>query len=342
MKQRNEVSNPETNTPEVTQTQTNIPQQPVEGTTEQPLTEPMLPQKTSKKWILPGLVGLVVVALGLAGYFAYQNLQLRNEQSSPEQIIPTPTSTQSPSTTDQTTPTSIVEPDKIPQVNSLYLGTYNNSNAIFVTDEEKQKYFDPGAVPKTSQYMGELTSEGGGSYDPFDYQELLSPRKIYTSSQAIHSVNSFKINDEKSIAYVSLNYLGSNPNSLLNKIVKIEIETQMGSEIWTNEIGSATYEGAGGIALVDSIEDDRYLTFTLLDCYACSPGVAGMGILNISNKQDKYHKDIGNVQISMSTNSYSYQKLAPFEEACDPSPGCNDGKRTVYKPSGQTYSETLP
>ena len=96
MKQGDEVSNPETNTPEVTQAQTNIPGQPVEGTVEKPTTEPTLQQKTGNKWLLPSLIGLVVVALGIAGYFAYQNIQLRNEgppapTESPKTPTPTPT-----------------------------------------------------------------------------------------------------------------------------------------------------------------------------------------------------------------------------------------------------------
>lgn len=96
MKQSNEVSNPETNVPEVTQPQTGMPQQPVNVTPEQLPTEPTPPQKAGKKWLLPGLIGLVVIALSVAGYFAYQNFQLKKEQPSLAQPTQTPVATITP------------------------------------------------------------------------------------------------------------------------------------------------------------------------------------------------------------------------------------------------------
>lgn len=96
MKQGNEISNPETNTPEATQAQPNIPQQPVEGTAEQPPTEPTSPQKTGKKWLVPGLIGLVVIALGVAGYFVSQNIQLKKGQPSVAQPTQAPVATTTP------------------------------------------------------------------------------------------------------------------------------------------------------------------------------------------------------------------------------------------------------
>lgn len=59
---------------------------------EQSLTEPTLPQKTDRKWLLPGLIGLVVMALGIAGYFAYQNFQLKRGQSITTTTTPAPAS----------------------------------------------------------------------------------------------------------------------------------------------------------------------------------------------------------------------------------------------------------
>lgn len=95
MKQNNEVGNPETNVPETTQAQTGVPQQSVDGTPEQPSLEPTPPQKTGKKWVLPGLIGLVI-ALGIAGYFAYQNIQLKKEQPRLAQPTQTPVVTTTP------------------------------------------------------------------------------------------------------------------------------------------------------------------------------------------------------------------------------------------------------
>jgi len=93
MEKSNEANNLKTNVPETTQPQTEIPQQSIDGTLEQPLTEFTLPQKNYKKWILPGLIGLVVITLGMAGYFAYQNIQLKKEQSRLTQPTQTPIAT---------------------------------------------------------------------------------------------------------------------------------------------------------------------------------------------------------------------------------------------------------
>lgn len=73
-----------------------IVQEKVEGTPQQPLGQTFHPKK---KWILPGLMGLVVVALSVASYFVYQNFQLKKEQVGQTQ----------PSTTNQTTPSKVNE-----------------------------------------------------------------------------------------------------------------------------------------------------------------------------------------------------------------------------------------
>lgn len=89
MEKSNEVGKPETNTPEVTQTQVDSPQQPK--------IDPTLQKNANNKWIIPMLIGLLVIAAGAAGYFAYQNYQLKqqNKQRQPSltPIIAEPTTT---------------------------------------------------------------------------------------------------------------------------------------------------------------------------------------------------------------------------------------------------------
>ena len=114
MKINNEANNQESNISEVTQIQPNTPQQSVENIPSQP-PESTLPQKTGKKWLLPGLIGLAVVASGVASYLAYQNFQLKKEQPSLGQTTQSPTS-DIPSPT--TNPTSDWE-------------TYSNTSAGF-------------------------------------------------------------------------------------------------------------------------------------------------------------------------------------------------------------------
>jgi len=102
MEKSNEVSNPETIVPGATQPQTNVPQQYANETPEQQFTEPSFPQNTNKKWLLPSLIALIIVAFSIAGYFAYQNFQLKKEQPNIGQTSPTPTADTPSPTTDKT------------------------------------------------------------------------------------------------------------------------------------------------------------------------------------------------------------------------------------------------
>jgi hypothetical protein len=102
MEKSNDVSNLKADAPESTEVQTSVVQQQPSATPEQPLSEPTPPQTTSKKWLIPSLIALVIFAVGVAGYFAYQNLQLKKEQPSSGQTTPTPTTTIPTPTTDPT------------------------------------------------------------------------------------------------------------------------------------------------------------------------------------------------------------------------------------------------
>lgn len=293
------------------------------------------------------MISSVVLAVGLVLVSGLYFLNLKSA-SKPNNQQPTKPNNVTP--TDQTIQTSPTSPATqevitVPEKNTLYLGTYNGTDAIFLTDEEKQKYFDPSAVPKTSPYIGELQMVGGGGYTPFDFKKLQNPKKMFSSSKKIHSINSFKLNNSKSVAYVALNY-GNEVNGqypgLTNKIVQIKLGSLISSEIWSNEVGSNKYEGGKGVVYVETTTEDKFLTFWIASCYACEGGPAGTVILNIDTKKEKYFKDIGNIQFDVAGNTFSYQKLAPFQEPCDPSPGCDNGQRTVMKPAGQTFTEILP
>lgn len=96
MEKGNEANNLGTSIPEATTTQNSVPQQSVKTP---PLSEP----DVTKKWLIPTLIGAVLLSLGLAGYFAYQNFQLKKEQPNLGQATPTPTSNIPSPTTDQTT-----------------------------------------------------------------------------------------------------------------------------------------------------------------------------------------------------------------------------------------------
>jgi len=98
METDNDLINSKLVTPQPQQTQTNAIQQSVDESQPQTLTQ----VRSSKRWVIPGLIILVILSLSLTGYFAYQNFQIKKEQPNLAQITPTPT-TETPSpTTDPT------------------------------------------------------------------------------------------------------------------------------------------------------------------------------------------------------------------------------------------------
>lgn len=120
MKQKINVDYQGNNTPEITQNQTNTPQQLVEEALKQLNIKPKSPQETGKKWVILvlTLTSIVIIALGITGYFAYQNYLLKQRaweklQTSPPEITEEPkTATPSPSTEPQESPNPTIIPGK--------------------------------------------------------------------------------------------------------------------------------------------------------------------------------------------------------------------------------------
>lgn len=155
MEKSNEITNPETNTPEGVQTQAGISQQP-NTTPEQPLTKPALPPKTGKKWLIPVLVGITVLSLSTAGFFAYQNFQMVRQKAGQLQ----PTISPSASTPTVTVPTSgSATKPSIVHTNSF---NYNNFTISY---------------PDSWTFLDMSTSED------FPIKERLSP--LYASEKVI-------------------------------------------------------------------------------------------------------------------------------------------------------------
>lgn len=136
MEKSNEVSKPETNTPEATHTQ-------VDSSQQQPTTESTIPQKANNKWVVPTLIGLLIIAVGVAGYFAYQNNKLRqrlSEKADSGEID----SSQDVTTSDICEVQKTVLEDKITYKIDKYNFAFeiplkNNQNIEFECDEEYPK-----------------------------------------------------------------------------------------------------------------------------------------------------------------------------------------------------------
>ena len=87
------------------------PAQPVKDNPQTEAPPAKLPKK-QKPWLVISLVVLLVVSLGVAGYFAYQNYSLKNKKGSDEELVtPPPVLTQPPSPIPTETPLPTPTPD---------------------------------------------------------------------------------------------------------------------------------------------------------------------------------------------------------------------------------------
>lgn len=305
----------------------------------QPVGIPSVEKKFSPILVFVIIFVMSIVAVGAFYLGTKQNKPApQSTQNQPVQQTesePTPTNP-------VTSPSQTI--DLIPQENSLYFGSYQDKDVLFITDKEKQVYYE-GGEQKTSVYIGELATIGGGGYKPFDFKKLSSPKRILTNStKPIFSINSFIVNKSKTIVYVSVNYTkaGSQYPDMLNSVLQINTNGSSAKEIWSNDIGSNKYSKGKGATYLEQVANDKYITFNIADCYACSGSPVGTIILNITTKNEKYFEMIGDVQLNLETNTFSYKKLSPFQEQCEPSPGCDNGQRTVMKTAGQTLTDNLP
>lgn len=291
------------------------------------------------------LIGLIII-IGIVGGTYY--LETIKNHSSTQNLQPT--LIPQASTLSSSVPTSTApQTDAIPQENTIYLGKVNGIDAVFFTNKKNQQYFEPGAIPKTSPNVGALEKVDGTGNQPFEYNKLQNPRKILTVSSNIQQVNNLKFDNNRTFLYLSLmletNTTNQYPNNLTNHIYKINLDTLASEDLWSHDMWVNKYKGADGAAYMKEITpDNSYLVLSIDNCFACSGVEAGLLILNNQTKNEKYFKSIGNIQFNLNDGTFTYQKLFPVKEPCsEPGPECDsDNTRTVYKPSGQVYTEKLP
>lgn len=220
-----------------------------------------------------------------------------------------------------------------PEKNSIYLGVYNGSDVLFFTNELRQKDYSD----KINPYLGELFTKEG-SYNHFNFEKILNPKKIFSIKEpdVANAIINFKFNGLKNTVYISVVL----KNEIENKIFEINLNKLSSKEVWSNERGFNKYDGARGVATIESIINDKFLTFWITDCYGCEPTTGGMVILNLDTQKEKYYKEIGDLQFNLQNNTFSYKKLAKSEVPCDDN---NEGYCFAnLKPAGSTIIDTLP
>lgn len=289
------------------------------------------------------LIGFLVLAL-VAGS-AYWLGTVRNQYNPQIQQTTNQTKTQSSSF-----PTSSsTQADMVPQENTVYLGTYQGVDAIFITNKELGKYYEgEEGVEKFSPYKGSWRFPQGLGQYPSDYKDLQNPKRILVLQSEVLQDNNFLLSDNKKFIYLSImletKTANIYPDNVTNHIYRVNLDNLQSEELWTHDMSPNKYKGAGGATTINKISsDNNFFVLSIHDCYACEGTEAGLIIINTQTKAEKYFPKIGNVQFNLQDGSFTYQNLAPTKEPCQYGPGCDsDNTRTVYKPSGQVFTEKLP
>lgn len=289
------------------------------------------------------VVGILVIGLVAGGAYwlgtaknqyntQTQHTTTTNQTKTQSSPVPTATSTQT---------------DTIPQKNTVYLGTYQGIDTIFITNNELGKYSEGGVV-KFSSYMGSWKLSAGVAQYPSDYRDLQNPKKILVLQSEVLQNNNFLLTDNKKFIHISimLTTKTSNPypDNLANYVYRVNLDNLQSEKLWTHDMSPNKYKGAGGATEINKISsDNNFLVLAIYDCFACEGTEVGLIIINTQTKAEKYLPKIGNVQFHLQDGTFTYQNLAPTKEPCQNAPGCDsDNTRTVYKPSGQVFTEKLP
>lgn len=284
-----------------------------------------LPKKQSSKskWLIIGTL-CVFALIALVGVYLLGKKSAENNSANNSNFI-------SP-TISQTNISPEPMPDTIPQSGAIYLATYQGKNVIFFR-----------SVSSKGEYIGEIRNEDGSGNTDIDYRNLEKPIRVSLTSglAGFESVNDFVLEGKEVYLDILIENSSSTYPNLDNIVYKISLKNNSSTEIWRNQVGSSKYSGVKGASYLDQASGN-YIVINLVNCYACEGSEVGKVILNIVTKKEAYLEDIGNVKINASANTFTYQKLGETKEACEPSPGCNDGERTFMKPMGETLSAKLP
>lgn len=289
----------------------NLPQKNEDKTVSQPKTSRNLKLAFS---ILMGT--LLVLVIGYVGYYlgSNKNKEVSNITSNSLSTL---------------TPTNTEPSGSAPVKNALYLAKYNGKQGIFSTDSSGGDY-----------YKGRILYADGADF--VSYKDLQNPVKILDDGA---EVQNFEIHGD--LIYVAL--FESNDSDvypMFDEIVyKITIGKEDKTEVWRNQVGVKRYTGSMGWGLIDEAQNGNFLIMSMISCYACEGGEVGKLVINMKTRKEKYLEDIGNIKIYEDNNSFTYQKNAPFIEKCPATgdPRCDEkGELTMYKPTGETFTEPLP
>ncbi|MBI4039126.1 PD40 domain-containing protein [Candidatus Daviesbacteria bacterium] len=324
MEKSNDLNNPGIDIPQSQQAQTGSLQQPVNETSPRP---PIQPQ-SSKKWLIPGLIGLIVLSLSFAVYFAYQNIQLKKQSSS---IQPTPT----PSFSQALSPAN--NPVSKPELSNKLI-SYTTNEGLVVSDIDgnnkkvvftvKDPYFSWDWNPKANEVVAsnailknldtgiekkvpagrchnwspdgsKIAYEGGGGLFYMN-SDGTNPVKITDEGSLCGGSNSVFhwLPDSKSLIYLTNNG-ATYTNEVVHSIMKYDTSNRSTTKIYQDEKGSGQIRtpsiSPDGTKVVFMMSVDRGNNSNQLTENVYIINIDGSGLTQLTNleAEGEYGQGIG-------------------------------------------------
>lgn len=301
---------------------------------------------------------IVIVVIGIGG-IVYWNIK-RNQNNGSTSYIPylnniynyvSPYPTSSPTPTldpvRDVEPTTVSQPG--PEIDTLYYGLYDGKYDLF---KRKKTLFLSNENARLARWEGEegrkIRPYHGGilvfdeKYGGIaDFRDIKNAKPIAITEP----ITDFYEPALSSDTYVYVFVVNQEFNNKIGPpdkfLLKIDTDT-LTSEIIRRD--NKEYPEANGGTSLESVIDNKYIVFKLWSCSECDGGKeVGKVIYNMFDKQEIFKENVGNLQFNLGSNTFTYQKLYQTTEKCtDADPYCFNGTKTVMKPSGQIYTETLP
>ncbi len=319
-----------------------------------------------KKRLTPIALILIIVVIA-ASYLLYESFK-----PSMQLISDSPQKSNKSVTSSSTTIPLYVDEPSVPDPSALYTGLYEGKEVLIkrscsISSDRLIGYNNAETIshitdPNDAKYIVFVTAlnadEAYNQTTPVDFRAIQNSKEILVYPVCNYSIPSLKgsvtYNENKSKLYVSIEESALYQREY--KILQIDLLTNNYTILWFHKVidGKATdaYDSYTGSVYIDQIINDSYIVFSLWMCTGCTPPPDRVSIiLNVNTFEEKYLGLVGNIQVDIDTNSFTYQNLTPFEESCEgcfgPCYGCmtdEDGvfKKTVLIPSGAVITKTLP
>lgn len=227
------------------------------------------------------------------------------------------------------TATSLPTPTQLPPplTNSVYFGTAEGKNVIFVTESYQQNLFTTVGF-ESSPYLGSLYFEIGYQISVFNFLNLKDPQLLFSFPDLIQWWPVKYDLDQGERKYLSGIITRNTFPKILSFVYVVDLKTGDYQEIWTGEPAQLLFVY------------NEYLEISILSCYFCdrAPHPKTLIVNTVTGKTLELG-EVGNVIVDVDDKTVRFQYLAPVEVPCVEDIQCLG---VQYDPAGDVFVEILP